>query len=76
MRFRRVLKGIGSARACVTTSWRPYWGLDLDPDKEGFTVYLNPGRTRLIRSWRHTTECAQCQGIRHELPDLETAAHW
>jgi hypothetical protein len=60
MRFCRVLKGIQSAGRLVTTAWQPYWRLELDPYAEDFTVYLNPSRTRLIRSWRHTEDCRQC----------------
>jgi hypothetical protein len=59
-RFRRILKGLHFAQRSVSTEWRPYWCLDLAPDGEGFTVYLNADKTRLIRSWRHTTDCTQC----------------
>ena len=59
--YRRILKGIESAQRTVSTAWRPFWSLALDPDDEGFTVYLNPSRSRLIRSWQHTKDCAQCR---------------
>ncbi len=61
-RFCRVLKGIQAAGRLVTTAWQPYWQLDRDPYREDFTVYLNPSRNRLIRSWRHTQDCRQCGG--------------
>lgn len=61
MRFCRILKGIEFASHAVSTAWRPYWRLDLDTDGEGFTVYLNADRNRLIRSWRHTKDCSQCE---------------
>ncbi len=44
----------------MVTEWRPYWQVQLDPEGEGFTVYLNAAGTRLIRSWRHGTNCEQC----------------
>lgn len=75
MRFRRILKGIEFTHR-VTTAWRPYWGLDLDPDDDGFTVYLNAGHTRLIRSWRHTAGCAQCQDAHRSSSDLTAGVHW
>jgi hypothetical protein len=62
MRFRRILKGIEVEQRAVLTEWRPYFGLEVADDSEAFTVLLNPEGTRLIRSWRHTSECAQCNG--------------
>ncbi len=62
MRFRAVLKGAGIGNRHVTTSWRPYYGLEIDPDSESFVVSLNPEGTRLLRSWRHTRDCEQCGG--------------
>jgi hypothetical protein len=60
MRFRRILKGVEVDHRAVATGWRPYFGLDLADDSEAFTVLLNPAGTRLIRSWRHRGDCAQC----------------
>ena len=62
MRFRRILKGIEVEQRAVLTEWRPYFGLEVADDSEAFTVLLNPEGTRLIRSWRHTSVCAQCNG--------------
>lgn len=62
LEFCRILKGIEVGARSVATEWRPYWQVDLDADAEGFTVYLNEDRTRLIRSWRHTKNCSQCGG--------------
>jgi hypothetical protein len=63
MRFRRILKGIEvDSRRAVFTEWRPFYGLEATDDSEPFTVLLNPEGTRLIRSWRHTGDCAQCGG--------------
>jgi hypothetical protein len=61
-RFRRVLKGTAVAGGPVSTGWRPYWRLVLDPRTETFTVVLNAEGTRLLRSWRHTARCQQCGG--------------
>ena len=44
----------------VTTEWRQLYGLELQPGSEAFTVLLNPEGTRLLRSWRHTSDCTQC----------------
>jgi hypothetical protein len=60
--FCRILKGIGVEHRPVVTEWRPYWQVHLDPQGDGFTVYLNAARTRLLRSWRHTRNCDQCGG--------------
>jgi len=68
MRFRRILKGIEAERRAVATGWRPYFGLEVADDSEAFTVLLNREGTRLIRSWRHTANCAQCGG--HETAEL------
>ena len=62
MQFCRILKGIKIASRSVSTEWRPYWRLELDPKTEAFSVYFNASRTRLIRSWRHLQNCAQCGG--------------
>ncbi|HSZ36272.1 MAG TPA: hypothetical protein VK773_04195 [Acidimicrobiales bacterium] len=62
MRFRRILKGVAVDQRAVCTDWRPYFGLEVAEDSEAFTVLLNPDGTRLIRSWRHTSDCAQCGG--------------
>jgi hypothetical protein len=59
MRFRRILKGL---ELDASTSWRPYFGLELDPLSESFVVLLNPEGTRLLRSWRHVEHCPQCGG--------------
>jgi hypothetical protein len=61
-RFRRVLKGIEVDSRAIVTEWRPYFALEVAEDSEAFTVLLNPEGTRMIRSWRHTTDCAQCGG--------------
>ena len=62
MRFRRLLKGIEVDGGPVVTEWRPYFGLEVADNSEAFTVLLNREGTRLIRSWRHTGDCAQCGG--------------
>ena len=78
LQFCRILKGIEVACRSVSTEWRPYWQLELDPWAEGFTVYLNASRTRLIRSWRHTRDCAQCGGgetTELSLEDIQRVVH-
>jgi hypothetical protein len=66
--FCRILKGVQVADRLVTTEWRAYTDLQLDPQTETFTVYLNATHTRLIRSWRHRRDCDQCGG--HETAEL------
>jgi len=75
MRFRRVLKNPGG-HGGVTTEWRSYHLLRVDPVSETFTVVLNPEGTRLLHSWRHTGDCAQCGGhatTELSLPELRRA---
>lgn len=62
MRYRRILKGVEVDDRAVLTEWRRYFGLEVAEDSEAFTVLLNPEGTRMIRSWRHTGDCAQCGG--------------
>jgi hypothetical protein len=62
MRFRRILRGIEVHDRAVVTEWRPYFGLEVSDDSEAFTVLLDPGGSRMIRSWRHTGNCTQCGG--------------
>ena len=78
LQFCRILKGIEVAGRSVSTEWRPYWQLELDPEAEGFSLYLNASRTRLIRSWRHTQNCPQCGGreaTEFSLEDIQRVVH-
>jgi len=49
LRFCRILKGIAVGQQRISTEWRPYWELEIDPREKSFTVFLNEARTRLIR---------------------------
>ena len=60
LRFCRIVKGVEVGRRRVSTQWRPYWDLEIDTRRGGFTVYLNEERTRLIRSSMHTQGCLEC----------------
>jgi hypothetical protein len=60
MRFRRILKGTEVGGQPVTTGWRDYSRLEAPPNAETFTVFLNESGSRMIRSWRHKTDCTQC----------------
>jgi hypothetical protein len=62
LRFRRILKGLALDAHAASTAWRPYFGLEIDPISESFVVLLNPEGSRLLRSWRHVEQCAQCGG--------------
>jgi hypothetical protein len=61
-RFRRILKSVSEEEHSVATGWRQFYGLELEPGSESFTVLHNPEGTRLHRSWRHTRDCTQCGG--------------
>ena len=71
MRFRRILKGTEVGGEPVATGWRPYYQLEAPAGSEAFTVYLNFSGTRMIRSWRHAADCAQCGEHRTEEMSLE-----
>jgi len=60
LRFCRVLRGIAVGQRRISTEWRPYWELEIDPHGKTFTVILNESRTRLIHSSIHTLDCAPC----------------
>jgi hypothetical protein len=77
LRFRRILKGLALDAHAATTSWRPYFGLEIDPVSESFVVLLNPEGSRLLRSWRHVEHCPQCGGNQTaelSLEELRSAA--
>ena len=64
LRFCRILRGLAFEQPRISTEWRPYWELEIDPQAESFTVILNEARSRLIRSSLHTSACRAC-GSRH-----------
>jgi hypothetical protein len=71
LRFCRIIKGIAVGGGRISTEWRPYWELEVDPHDETFTVFLNETRTRLIRSSLHTTDCMRCGGYHTTEVSLE-----
>ena len=60
LRFCRILRGVAIGHRRISTEWRPYGELAIDPDGRGFTVFLNESRTRLVRSSIHTHACVHC----------------
>ena len=60
LRFCRILRGIAVGRRRISTEWRPYWELEIDPHGRTFTVFLDEDRTRLVRTSIHTTTCTSC----------------
>ncbi len=62
LRFCRILREITVGQRRISTEWRAYWGLDVDPRGRTFTVILNEAQTRLIRSSIHTSTCIECGG--------------
>jgi hypothetical protein len=63
-RYCRILRDIAVGHRRISTEWRPYWELQVDPHGRNFTVFLNEARTRLVRSSIHTPGCAACGGSR------------
>lgn len=60
MRFRRVPRGTSIDAPALASDWEPYYGLEISAESGAFSVALNEARTRLLRSWRHTSPCEQC----------------
>ena len=60
LRFCRILRGIAVGQRRISTEWRPYWELEIDPRAKTFLVVLNEARTRLVSSSIHTQDCTQC----------------
>jgi len=60
LRFCRILRGIAVGRRRISTEWRPYWELEIDPHGRNFTVFLNEARTRLVRASIHEQSCVTC----------------
>jgi hypothetical protein len=60
LRFCRILRGIAVGHRRISTEWRPYWELEIDPQARNFTVILNEARTRIVRSSIHTQSCVAC----------------
>ena len=60
LRFCRILKGIAVGQRWISTEWRPYWELEIDPHGRTFTVSLDEARTRFVRSSIHTSDCVAC----------------
>jgi hypothetical protein len=69
LRFCRILRGIAVGQRRISTEWRPYWDLEIEPHGRTFTVTLNEARSRLIRSTLHSSACGACGGTHTtELP--------
>jgi hypothetical protein len=62
LRFRRILKGIEVDGHSISTGWRTYDRLEFKEGSDIFIVVLSSDGSRLIQSWRHTEDCAQCGG--------------
>jgi hypothetical protein len=70
LRFCRILRGIAVGQR-ISTEWRPYWQLEIDPHDRTFTVFLNEQRSRLIRASIRTSACVECAGERTSEVSLE-----
>lgn len=59
-RFRRVPRGDALQAPVPPSAWTEYFKLEIDPETDAFVVSLNPGGTRLLRSYTHTDPCPHC----------------
>jgi hypothetical protein len=59
-RFRRVPRGTSIDLPTTAADWERYVKLEIDVESDAFLVTLNDAGTRLLRSYRHTEPCAQC----------------
>ena len=59
-RFRRVPRGTALDLPTAASDWDSYVKLEVDVESDAFLVTLNEAGTRLLRSYRHTDPCAQC----------------
>lgn len=79
MRFRRILRGPELSHPHATTAWRPFYGLEGEEGSDSFVVLLNPGGTRLLRSWRHLSgycpSCGEEQTMELSADEMQNAAH-
>jgi hypothetical protein len=60
LRYCRILRGITLGQRRISTEWRAYWELEIDPHGRTFTVFLDEARTRLVRASIHTPACVTC----------------
>jgi hypothetical protein len=60
LRFCRIVRGTTVGQRRISTEWRPYRELEIDPPSRSFTIVLNESRSRLISSTIHTSECVRC----------------
>ncbi|TAN23532.1 MAG: hypothetical protein EPN30_07435 [Actinomycetota bacterium] len=51
-----------SATDFAAAQWEEYFDLIFDSGSDEFTVVLNRSETKLLRSWRHSENCAHCFG--------------
>lgn len=58
-RFHRIVRTPGARP--VVTGWRPYFGLQVDRDGQGFAVLLDPEGRRRWSARRHPPDCGACQ---------------
>ena len=73
-RFRRVPRGAPLDLPAPEAEWQRYFRLEVDPESDAFLVSLNESGSRLLRSFRHTPPCQQCEAGTAEL-SLEAIRH-
>ena len=66
LRFCRILRGIAVGQRRISTEWRPYRELEIDPHGRSFTIVLNEARSRLIRSSIHTQDVRALWRLAHD----------
>jgi hypothetical protein len=60
-RFRRVPRGTPIDLPAPDAEWQRFWRLEVDPETDAFLVTLNESGSRLLRSFRHTPPCQECE---------------
>jgi len=60
-RFRRAFKPERAGTVIAASQWHPYLWVEVDRDRDTFTIYLTSGGTRMIRSSRHVGDCEKCR---------------
>ncbi len=60
LRFCRILRGVAVGGRRISTEWRPYWELEIDPHGRSFAVSLDEARRGFVRSTIHKSDCVAC----------------
>ena len=62
LRFCRILRGIAVGQRRISTEWRPYWELEIDPHGKTFTVVAQRDPHPAHPVVHPHEDCVQCGG--------------